>query len=598
MTNKELLKIIAAERIKSKQANDSTKAKELESLWNELYDAKLQNPADIDTWVKSKGDKLAKFGLDANDDIDKILVKSDKEIYGKIPELQDKEYLDNLDKFSIAKLRSDARKNGFPSVQDYIQTAYKFKADREFMKSFEPDPKAGKIDKAREWIAKNFYPNVYEAIKNQPVYGTKSDNKIRNHLLSNTKYGALDTGSASDNKIAKSLIADQILNAASIGSAPFGGLLKQALFGGGIALASEGAGKYLSNKDIDPWQVGIGASLGAFGGRVAGKSSGDLIKSTAGRFGLKRSGGAVDKVIYGLGDVLENAGTNPKEEVAMARKASKKRLGPTQKERVDAVRNNPKLTPEQKREKLKNIYDDVTERNNRPGEYAQFLDRTLNENIAHIKNDPKLTAAQKAEELKKIEEVIKSVKERWQPEIGPNTTMLELKRGNIDSVRRLKEMLADPKKYRKELKESKDALIRSREDYWRQSLKNQLPTDENVKLHKDILKYSDPEFNAFKSSSPLYELDKPIIELEGKTGIPFRKAWAEPKFSSSLRTILQGGSQLGARKSRAMDDDDTESIYNAILANKPEDVEKYNSGLENNLTPYEKDIIQKFYIRK
>ena len=135
-------------------------------------------------------------------------------------------------------------------------------------------------------------------------------------------------------------------------------------------------------------------------------------------------------------------------------------------------------------------------------------------------------------------------------------------------------------------------------NYWRQSLKNQLPTEENIQLNKDILKYSDPKYNAFKSDLPVYEVDKPIIALEGQTGIPFRKAWAEPKFSSSLRTMLQGISQLGARKSREMDEDDTESIYNSILENKPEDVEKYNSGLKNNLTPYEKDIIQKFYIGK
>ena len=112
------------------------------------------------------------------------------------------------------------------------------------------------------------------------------------------------------------------------------------------------------------------------------------------------------------------------------------------------------------------------------------------------------------------------------------------------------------------------------------------------------MKYSDQKFNAFKSDLSLLDLDKPVIALEGQTGIPFRKAWAEPKGSSSLRTMLQGGSLLGARKSRAMDDDDTESIYNSIVKNKPEDVERYNSGLANNLTPYEKDIIQKFYIGK
>lgn len=525
MTNKELLKIIAAERYKSKQANDSTKAKELESLWNELYDAKLQSPAEIDTWVKSKGDKLAKFGLDANDDIDKILVKSDKEIYGKIPELQDKEYLDKLDKFSIAKLRSDARKNGFPSVQDYIQAAYKFKADREFMKSFEQDPNAGKLEKAQDWITKNFYPNAYEAIKNQQVYGTSSDNKI-----------------------IKSLIADQILNAAAVGTAPIGGLFKQMLLGGGNALASEVAGKYLSNKDIDPLQVGIGAGLGAFGGRVAGKSAGDLLKGGAARFGLKPQGDNVGKVIYGIGDALEGAAIDPKSEVAMARKASEKWLGPT---------------------------------------WGEIKDR----NTARIMNDPKLTKAQKAEELRQLNALVE--------EIGPNTRSVETSTRIEGADEQFKEWLADPKKYAKELKNNAASMpVNSQQKYWRQSLKNQLPTDENIQLNKDILKYSDPEYNAFKSDLQLLELDQPIINLESKTGIPFRKAWAEPKFSSSLRTMLQGASQLGARKSREMDEDDIESIYNSILENKPEDVEKYNSGLKNNLTPYEKDIIQKFYIGK
>lgn len=565
MTNKELLKIIAAERIKNKKANNDTKANELESLWNELYNAKLQSPAEIDTWVKSNQNKLSKFGLDANDDIDKILVKSDKEIYGKIPELQDKEYLDKLDKFSIAKLRSDARKNGFPSVQDYIQAAYKFKADREFMKSFEQDPKAGYLDKAQDWITKNFYPNAYEAIKNQPVNDTASNNKFRN-----------------------SLIADQILNAAAVGTAPIGGLFKQLLLGGGHALASEGAGKYFSNKDIDPTQVAIGAGLGAFGGRVAGKSAGDLIKGGASRFGLKPNSDNTGKFIYGLGDVLESAAIDPKEEVAMARKASKKWLGPTVKERVDAVRNSTKLTDAQKAEKLKNIYDDIATRRNSPSKSVQMLDESLANNRAAIQNNPKLTAAQKAEELKNLDEFFNKAKERLEPEIGPNTTMLELQKGNLDTEQRLRAKLADPEKSAKEIK-----------NYWRQSLKNQLPTDENIQLNKDILKYSDPKYNAFKSDlQRLYEVDKPIVELESKTGIPFRKAWAEPKFSSSLRAALRGASQLGARKSREMDEDDIESIYNSILENKPEDVEKYNSGLKNNLTPYEKDIIQKFYIGK
>lgn len=565
MTSKELYKIISLERIKNKQANDTTKVKELESLLDELEDSKIVNPANVDTWVKSKGGQLANFGLDANEKINEILTKSDKEIYGKIPELQDKEYLDKLDKFSIAKLRSDARKNGFPSVQEYIQAAYKFKADREFMKSFEQDPNAGYLDKAQDWITKNFYPNAYEAIKNQPVYGTSSDNKIL-----------------------KSLIADQILNAAAVGTAPIGGLFKQMVLGGGNALASEVAGKYLSNKDIDPLQVGIGAGLGAFGGRVAGKSAGDLLKGGAGRFGLKPNGDNVGKVIYGLGDALEGAAIDPKEEVKLARKASKKWLGPTVKERVDAIRNSKKLTDEQKAEKLKNIYDDIAKRRNSPSKSVQMFEESFAHNRSAIQNNPKLTAAQKAEELKNLDEVSSKMKEAIEPEIGPNTTMLELQKGNLDTEQRLRAKLADPEKSAKEIK-----------DYWRKSLKNQLPTDENIKLNKDILKYSDPKYNAFKSDlQRLYEVDKPIIELESKTGIPFRKAWAEPKFSSSLRTMLGGGSQLGARKSREMDEDDIESIYNSIVENKPKDVEKYNSGLANNLTPYEKDIIRKFYIGK
>lgn len=515
MTSAELSKIIRLQRQKEIKAGDSAKAKELEDLWNDLYNAKIQNPSDVDTWVKSKGSQLAKFGLDSNEEIDKILVKSDKEIYGKIPELQDKEYLDKLDKFSIAKLRSDARKNGFSSVQDYIQAAYKFKADREFMKSFEQDPNAGKIDKARAWVVKNFYPNAYEAAKNQQVYGTKSDN----------------------NKIRNSLIADQILNAAAIGSGPIGGLFKQMALGGGIAAASEGAGKYFSNKDIDPTQIALGAGLGAFGGRIAGKSGGDLIKGAAGRLGIKPQGNTAGKFIYGLGDVLESAAIDPKEEVAMARKASKKWLGPTQKE-------------------------------------------LLEKDIERIKKDPTLWQSQKAAKIKNLRDYIQAV--------GPTTTRTEIITGSPKLQSKLKDKLADPKKFDKEIK-----------DYWRESLKNQLPTKENIKVHKDIIKYSNPEFNAFKSSDlPLLEVEKPFIELEGKTGVPFRKAWAEPKYSSSLRAMLQSGSQLAARKSREMDVDDTVSIYNAIVKDKPDEVEKYNSGLDNNLTPYEKDIIQKFYIRK
>lgn len=521
MTSQELLKILSLKINDLEKYGDSAKANELDVLWNELVDAKIVNPSDVDTWVKSKGAELAKFGLDSNEDIDKILVKSDKEIYGKIPELQDKEYLDKLDKFSIAKLRSDARKNGFSSVQDYIQAAYKFKADREFMKSFEQDPNAGKIDKAREWVVKNFYPNAYEAAKNQPVYGTSENNKI-----------------------GKSLLADQILNAAAIGSGPIGGLFKQMALGGGISLASEGAGKYFSNKDIDPTQVALGAGLGAFGGRIAGKSGGDLIKGAAGRMGIRPTGNTAGKAIYGLGDVLEGAAIDPKEEVAMARKASKKWLGKTQNE-----------------------------------VWTEDIDRVL--------NDPKLTAAQRAEEFNKIGENIKYINENVK-EIGPNTTGAELLKIDEDELTLLKDKLANPENV-KEIK-----------DYWRRSLKNKLPTDENIKINKDIVKYSDPDYNAFKSADleSLYEVDKPIIALEGQTGIPFRKAWAEPKYSSLLRSTLQSGSQLGARKSREMDDDDTVSIYNAIVKNKPEEVERYNSGLDNNLTPYEKDIIQKFYIGK
>ena len=524
MTKDELKKIIRLEYRKQLTNNDSAKANEVKALWNEVDNANFENPAAVDTWVKSNHGKLSKFGLDANEEIDKILQKSDKEIYGKIPELQDKEYLDKLDKFSIAKLRSDARKNGFSSVQEYIDAAYKFKADREFMKSFEPDPNAGKIDKAREWLAKNFYPNAYEAAKNQPVYGTSENNKIE-----------------------KSLIADQILNAVAVGTAPIGGLFKQLALGGGTALASEVAGKYFSNKDIDPLQVGIGAGVGAFGGRIAGKSAGDLIKGAAGRLGITPRGNAAGKVIYGAGDVLEGAAIDPKEEIAMARKASKKWLGPTTKEMKE-------------------------------------------KNIPKINKDPNLTPEQKVDELALLDDL---------ENIDPEKTVIEARIGAKESQNHLKKMLADPEKYGEQLKKSGDFYpIKSQKDYWRQSLKNELPTPENIKLHKDILEYSDPKFNAFKSDLDLFELDQPIIALEGQTGIPFRKAWAEPKGSSTLRTMLQGGSMLGARKSREMDEDDTASIYNAIVKNKPEDVERYNSGLDNNLTPYEKDIIQKFYIGK
>ena len=514
MTKDDLKKIIRLEYRKQLTNKDSEKANEVKALWNEVDNANFESPAAIDTWVKANTGKLANFGLDANEEINEILQKSDKEIYGKIPELQDKEYLDKLDKFSVAKLRSDARKNGFSTVQEYIDAAYKFKADREFMKSFEPDPNAGKIDKVREWTVKNFYPNAYEAAKNQPVYGTSGNNKI-----------------------IKSLIADQILNAVAVGTAPIGGLFKQLALGGGTALASEAAGKYFSNKDIDPLQVGLGAGVGAFGGRIAGKSGGDLIKGAAGRLGIKPTGNTAGKAIYGLGDVLEGAAIDPKEEVAMARKASKKWLGPTQKE----------------------LWEKEIER---------------------IKKDPTLWQSQKAAKIKNLRDNIKAV--------GPTTTRTEIITESTELQSKLKDLLADPKKFDKEIK-----------DYWRESLKNQLPTEENIKVHKDIIKYADPEFNAFKSSDlPLLEVEKPFIELEGKTGVPFRKAWSEPKFSSSLRTMLQGGSMLGARKSREMDEADTASIYNAILENKPEDVERYNSGLDNNLTPYEKDIIQKFYIGK
>lgn len=536
MTNEELKSIIGKQYVIALNAKDSKKAEELEALWNEVDNANFESPASVDTWVKSKGSQFAKFGLDENEDIDKILVKSDKEIYGKIPELQDKEYLDKLDKFSIAKLRSDARKNGFSSVQEYIDAAYKFKADREFMKSFEPDSNASKIDKVREWTVKNFYPNAYEAAKNQPVYGTSGNNKIL-----------------------KSLLADQILNAVAVGTAPIGGLFKQLALGGGTALASEAAGKYFSNKDIDPLQVGIGAGVGAFGGRIAGKSGGDLIKGAAGRLGITPRGNAAGKVIYGVGDALEGAAIDSKEEVAMARKAANKWLGPTNKERVgEEVLNNQKA------------------------EYKNIL--------TEVKNSKKYTPAQKKEATRIINQQIEK--------LDPEKTWIEVRTGD-NELRQLKKMLADPEKYSELLTKSGDFTpIKSQKDYWRQSLKNELPTPENVKLHKDILEYSDPKFDAFDSKSALLELEKPVIALESQTGIPFRKAWAEPKFSSTLRTMLQGGSMLGARKSREMDEDDTASIYNAILENKPEDVERYNSGLANNLTPYEKDIIQKFYIRK
>jgi len=177
--------------------------------------------------------------------------------------------------------------------------------------------------------------------------------------------------------------------------------------------------------------------------------------------------------------------------------------------------------------------------------------------------------------------------------------VLELRTGDNTQQALWRDMIANPEEYRSLRKKYGDFIpIKSQKDYWRQSVKNELPTPENIKLHKDVVKYSDPDFNAFKSDLDLLKLDKPIIEIESKTGVPFRKAWAEPKFSSTLRTMLQGGSMLGARKSREMDEADTVSIYNAILENKPEDVERYNSGLDNNLTPYEKDIIQKFYIGK
>lgn len=520
MNQAELLKQIGLAYQKAEERNDKAAMQTLEKLY-EAYSTTKDNLAAA---VSKDADLFRSVGLDTNKDISKMIEAKPEEIVKQYSLLKDPAVLENIDSWSQDKWRAMAKANGFSNLKEFINLLYDAKASYDQQKAWQSEadklylPGYGRVNAdnfitralghGQDWAARTFYRNAYEA------------------------------GKRGEDSIAKELTTDQLLNAAAIASplAPgkFGAPLAQAALGAGIAGANEAAGTYLSDSDFDLTQLPLGALFGAFGGRAAGKTGGDIIKSGAGRLGLKPKSDNISTFIFGIGDTLEDAAIDPTREAEILGKTAKDWL----QKNVDAKSLNDIISYNVNIKDKKAAIDKViSEANDAPVEVMDWLKAAKD----------KIDAA--------------PIKDDW-------------KAFNID--------------YDK--------------NFWRRSIKNDLPTkanvDEKMKQYwltangTDLEKYMivDGQITSRIPGRPYRSPTKEEFEEWVKT-IPeneiYRSSWADDDVNKLVRTALKAGSQEYGT-SRERKDADLKAEVENIRKRKPEDYEKYVKGEASNLTYAEK----------
>ena len=517
MNQAELLKQIGLAYQKAEERNDTAALQTLEKLY-EAYSTTKDNLAAA---VSKDADLFRSVGLDTNKDISKMIEAKPEEIVKQYSLLKDPTVLENIDSWSQDKWRAMAKANGFSNLKEFINLLYDAKASYDQQKAWQSEadklylPGYGRVNadnfitralgSGQDWAARTFYRNAYEA------------------------------GKRGEDSIAKELATDQLLNAAAIASplAPgkFGAPLAQAALGAGIAGANEAVGTYLSDADFDLTQLPLGALFGAFGGRAAGKTGGDIIKSTAGRFGLKPK---TNEIIFGIGDTLEDAAIDPTRVAEIRGKTAKDwpQTNVDAKSLHDIISYNVNI-----KDKKAAIDKVIAEANDAPAEVMDWLKAAKD----------KIDAA--------------PIKDDW-------------KAFNID--------------YDK--------------NFWRRSIKNDLPTkanvDEKMKQYwltengSDLEKYMivDGQITSRIPGRPYRSPTKEEFEEWVKT-IPeneiYRSSWADDDVNKLVRTALKAGSQEYGT-SRERKDADLKAEVENIRKRKPEDYEKYVKGEASNLTYAEK----------
>ena len=531
MNRAELNKLLSHEYFIAKKAGEKEKADALKDLFEKYSDPKNQFDR-LDVAVSKDADLFSKAGLDTNKDISKMIEAKPEEIVKQYSLLKDPTVLENIDSWSQDKWRAMAKANGFSNLKEFIKLLYDAKASYDQQKAWQSEvdklylPLYGRVNadnsitralgRGQDWAARTFYRNTYEAGKRSPTGIPSSEKK----------------------SIAKELTTDQLLNVAAIASpaAPvkFGGPLAQAAIGAGLAGANEAAGVYLSDADFDAWQLPYGALFGAFGGRAVGKTGGDFIKSGAGRLGLKPKSDKFSKIIFGIGDNLEDAAIDPVREAKILGKTSKDWL--------------------QKNVDTKSLNDIISYNVNIKDKKA-----AIDKVIAEAEDAP----AEVMDWLKAAKDKIDAapIKDDW-------------KAFNID--------------YDK--------------NFWRRSVKNDLPTkanvDEKMKQYwltangPDLEKYMivDGQITSRIPGRPYRSPTKEEFEEWVKT-IPeneiYRRSWADDNVNDIVRTALKAGSQEYGT-SRERKDADLKAEVENIRKRKPEEYEKYVKGEASNLTYAEK----------
>lgn len=520
MNQAELRKQIRLAYQKAEKKNDTAAMHTLEKL----YEAYSEHKDNLAAAVSKDADLFRSVGLDVNKDISKMIDAKPEEIVKQYSLLKDPSVLENIDSWSQDKWRAMAKANGFSNLKEFINLLYDAKASYDKQKAWQSEadkvylPLYGRVNtdnfitralgRGQDWAARTFYRNAYEA------------------------------GKRGEDSIAKELATDQLLNAAAIASplAPgrLGAPLAQSALGAGIAGANEAAGAYLSDADFDALQLPFGALFGAFGGRAVGKAGGDIIKSGAGRMGLKPKSDNISTIIFGIGDTLEDAAIDPVRESEILGKSAKDWL----QKNVDT-------------ESLNNI-------------------------ISHNVNIADKKAA--------IDKVISEAKD------APAEVMdwLKVVKDKIDAAPIKDDWKAFAIDYDK--------------NFWRRSIKNDLPTkanvDEKMKQYwltangPDLEKYMivDGQITSRIPGRPYRSPTKEEFEEWVKT-IPeneiYRRSWADDNVNDIVRTALKAGSQVYGT-SRERKDSDLKAEVENIRQRKPEEYEKYVKGEASNLTYAEK----------
>lgn len=528
MNQAELNKQIRLAYQRAEKSGDTEAMQRLESLY-EKYSEPIDN---LTASVSRDADLFRSVGLDANKDISKMLDSKPEEIVKQYSMLKDPTVLENIDSWSQDKWRAMAKANGFSNLREFINLLYSAKASYDKQKAWESEedklylPGYGRVNsdnmvtralgRGQDWIARNFYRNVYEG------------------------------GKRGKDDLSKQWVADQTLNTAAGLLAPVGGPVTQALIGASLAGANEAAGAYLSDADFDLKQIPIGAALGAFGGRAAGKAGGDIIKSSAQRVGLKPNRSSLEKMIFGVGNTLEDAALDPTREAKTLGKSAEEWL----RKNVDAESldklNAANISISDKKAAVDKV---IAEAKDAPEEVIDWLKSTKetldNQSIPmdnewktfRINDDKEFWRRSVQNDLPTKTNVDTKRKISWLSEYGPDLDKYVIVDGEIG------------------LRSPSMPPLRS-------------PTRE--------------EFEEWVKTIP-----------ENET---FRRSWANNRANDIVRGALKVGSQeYGSNRGRK--DSDLEAEVEGIRQRKPGEYEKYLNGEASDLTYSEKMKIDDFLKR-